>query len=848
MKSELVEWIYTRQDWQQKILTDLLSNQEINDNYIKSIVAYMKTPAGQEVTSSKNLSQIDTDEQAQQGLSRLNYIENVKGVDLLKCDTKLEFKQDNLTVIYGDNGSGKTGYVRLLKKICIKPYEQKLKSNIHSKTIKKKECTVCYVQKGKATQTIIDLDNVIDTPLQDVKIFDTHMGSAYLNEEKSPSYIPRVLLIMQDFASAVDKVAEELKKEKTALCSRKPIMPAELNSTEHYRWYTGLNSDTTEEEITKHATWTESNASELKIINEGKSKADLQKDKRDKESKKSKLEEHIKKINQALESLNAKGLETLMKLHKAMIKSTKASVDGGKITDGAILYGVGEATWEALWEAARKYSVEKAYIGESYPNVGENARCVLCQQELNERAKQRLESFENHIKGELATNAKQATKAYKDAIALMPTYDNLEDITTIINAGGITDVQIIKKVNVFWTAVKNIKVKIDSADYKDMEALCETSYPVIQKLKTTSEYYYSDIERIVALLNADTSEIDARKKNLTSQKWLSEQQDQIKAEILLLKSISIINKLLVKTNTKSISDKTKVLVKKYITAEYIERFNRVLRSLSITDLKVALDEKRIDKATPWYHIFIKDANGQIVKVTNILSEGEKRILEIASFITDMERKPSNAPFIFDDPISSLDDCYQRKVVARLLQIAKERQVIVFTHRLALVNDLLGHKHVDEAIYMGRNCNVAGIVERKPFKYSKPALCLNRLINDHIPQAEKMEGTCSTDDMDDCKRLICQKIRLTIESIIEKVLFNGIVLRHSREIQTKGKIDRIHQINEDDCKRLDELMTKYSFEMHCQPDESPGCLPSMSDLKADVTELLSWHNEFINRNK
>ena len=77
-----------------------------------------------------------------------------------------------------------------------------------------------------------------------------------------------------------------------------------------------------------------------------------------------------------------------------------------------------------------------------------------------------------------------------------------------------------------------------------------------------------------------------------------------------------------------------------------------------------------------------------VLTSEILSEGESRIISLAAFIADLEGSESYSPFIFDDPISSLDQEFEEKVVQRLVELSKSRQVIVFTHRLSMLVSLI----------------------------------------------------------------------------------------------------------------------------------------------------------------
>jgi wobble nucleotide-excising tRNase len=71
-----------------------------------------------------------------------------------------------------------------------------------------------------------------------------------------------------------------------------------------------------------------------------------------------------------------------------------------------------------------------------------------------------------------------------------------------------------------------------------------------------------------------------------------------------------------------------------------------------------------------------------------LSEGEKTCVALAAFLTELATAQHASALVFDDPVSSLDHRWRSSVAKRLVDEAKKRQVIVFTHDLVFVNDLL----------------------------------------------------------------------------------------------------------------------------------------------------------------
>jgi len=68
-----------------------------------------------------------------------------------------------------------------------------------------------------------------------------------------------------------------------------------------------------------------------------------------------------------------------------------------------------------------------------------------------------------------------------------------------------------------------------------------------------------------------------------------------------------------------------------------------------------------------------------VDLPKVVSEGEQRCLSIAAFFAELSTADELSGIVFDDPVSSLDYQWRQGVARRLVQEAKTRQVIVFTH-------------------------------------------------------------------------------------------------------------------------------------------------------------------------
>jgi hypothetical protein len=68
------------------------------------------------------------------------------------------------------------------------------------------------------------------------------------------------------------------------------------------------------------------------------------------------------------------------------------------------------------------------------------------------------------------------------------------------------------------------------------------------------------------------------------------------------------------------------------------------------------------------------------------------------------------------------------------------------------------------------------------------------------------------------------------------------------VQTDGKLGLLARLTPDDCRLIDGLMTKYSYDLHEQAAETPRALPLPDDIEADLLALAAWREEFDARPK
>jgi len=130
---EILTWSAERPTWQRDALRRLVVNGELSDDDIRELTEVCKGDHGLiEKVEIKPLAKEHVPERdgAVAAVS-LDSIFHHKGVNALAEDQTLKFAP-GLTIVYGDNGAGKTGYIRILKQACRARGQEEILGNVVS--------------------------------------------------------------------------------------------------------------------------------------------------------------------------------------------------------------------------------------------------------------------------------------------------------------------------------------------------------------------------------------------------------------------------------------------------------------------------------------------------------------------------------------------------------------------------------------------------------------------------------------------------------------------------------------------------------------------------------------------
>lgn len=844
----LTEWFSERPQWLQIAATRLLQQPELTDKNVIELATLCQQEAEGKWPKTTCFFPANAFSQGAVGTLRLCSISDVEGVNALAPKKPLEFGKDNITIVYGNNGSGKSGYVRLLKHVCGARETGILHCNVYKPSSAVQKACISFEQDG-IPKTHTWLGQGICDDLNSVDIFDTSFGKVFVSSEDEVSYEPPILSFFSSLILACEKVASALDTKADQHQSKKPNIPADKQVTPEGIWYKAISAKTSTQDIAKHCTFSSADETEIQTLQQRLAEQAPAEKAKQLRKQKQHIDSLVQDTQKYLKQLSDENYRRIIAAKKnSILKKIAADTAAEKVFSGSELEGIGSDVWKELWEAARNYSVSAAYKEAEYPNVANDSRCVLCHQTLTQEAKERLVSFENFVKGEMQKAASDAAKEYEITSQTIEALPTSETLKTRIDAAGIPQDEVASQVTDFFAQLQARKDLLPGIDSEEAIPEPLLSPEWIKAATARSE----NLGELAAKYDEDAKsdnreEINKNLNSLQARKWLSEHRAAIDEEVARLKLLNQIQKAKKSTNTRVLSQKKGELAEALITDAFVQRFNEELIALGASQLKVELVKSRVSKGRVLHKLQLREAsqNG----LADVLSEGENRIVSIAAFLADVIGKSNQAPFIFDDPISSLDQSYEEAVVQRLIKLSQDKQIIVFTHRLSLLGTV---RHFAEK--KGNNYHVVsiraadwGTGEPAPIPLSQSDIksALNTLMNQRYQDAKKASENGEFEHAEILLKSICSDFRTLVERSIENDLLCGVVQRFQRPVYTL-KIKDLVKLKDTDCLLLDSLMTKYSGFEHSQPIESPMYLPKPEDLLADMTLLKNWRDEYLKR--
>ena len=847
---DILKWSSDRPTWQRDALRRLVTNGELTENDIVELTALCKdsTSANQPLTAA-HISAPSTGAPS----VALRNICKVQNVNALADGQSLNFIPKGVTIVYGDNGAGKSGYVRILKSACrarnVRGKEELILPNIYEDQDGAQRAELEYDAGAQNQKALWKNQEPTDDLLSEISVFDSRTANVHVEETNDLAYTPYPMKLLERLVSACKAIKENIDGEISTLNAQTPKSISEPScspNTKAGKLIAALSKNTKNETVTALSTL--SNTEQVRLAELTTDFAqDPQAAVRRLRAQKTRLESLYTKLSALDASISPEnGAQLTVLATDLTTKRAAAKLATQDLSKDELLSGVGSKTWQELWRSARAYSIGEAYKGIDFPNTSEGARCVLCQQELDQESAARLRRFEEFVKDRTQQEeivATQALNQIRDDLSgnVLHRAELLSELLYLRDDLGIVELA---------SAMRNFVVRAQWRLRAMLKLNADVDHPVPSLEETGLQTVIDTLgTRITALLADEDS--DERKKlrteleELKDRHWLSGIKGDVLAQITRLKSIAKLETALKDTKPNAITSKNTALSEALITDRLRSRFAQEIDHLNLAGLAIELTQARSQLGVSRFKIgLIQSATRN---AADILSEGEYRCVALAGFMAELATNSSDSGIIFDDPVSSLDHLHREVIAKRLAEEGRWRQVIVFTHDLPFLFLLrnactqaddpslkteIALRHVQKRQNTPGHCRNEA-PEKAQDASSRLKTIRTHLSNTRIQYDQDPDGTTWLITA----RGLIDSLRQAWEAAVEDAI-SPVLRTFSSKVDTKG-FAKLSAITQQDAESMRKHYGQCSSLLHKASDAMNPSAPKPDAIEAELNALEAW---------
>jgi energy-coupling factor transporter ATP-binding protein EcfA2 len=816
LTDDILKWVKTLPKWQQKLSYQILKEKSISEKILDEIYILfkmeMKLEDGEMKADDIQFGAADVDK-------RPNVIwkgvKNLHGVNKLKSDTELSVSE-GLTVIYGENGSGKSGYTRLLNNAFVSRGDQEILPNIFADRVEDVSANFSFCVDGEFVEYRYP-DNKEEYPFKTIRNFDSKSASEDMNKESKIDFAPSELSFFDQMLSGCLEIQKKLDAERECKKRDNPTLKFFPNEGKALNSMQLLSEKTIVEDIKKEFSVTKEEQDQY---------------------------EQLKKERVSLEALNvnrqffviSKVLEFLenaekkYELFKAAISDMKIDAYNQQICslkrnrivhekDGIALFKnddiekLGTEEWKNFISAAKKY----------YDEINKHDRCPLCGHKISE--KDLIFKYWKYLESDAENNYNVA----KEAICTSKKELGGLDLSFLVES-SIQEQWLMENFRAETESVSEIFEMADSVRKKVFDSL-DNEKEIREKVVIRNP----DISGLITKVKEKQSSLNQASINERIAECTKKEHEYIdKTKVIdILSIIELYVKYLkwdalaekCKIKTRNITNKQKELFEKYVTDDYLRTFEEECRKLNAN-----FDINIVSRGSSGRTLKKLQIKGKLPG--KVLSEGEQRAISIANFLTEVKMDERNIGIVFDDPVCSLDHKRRSKIANRLVEEAKTRQVIIFTHEITFFMELKTEAERSGITFrqetIRKVCDEPGdispVISWQGMNVKERT---GKLKND----LQEIVAVFNSGNMDVYyyrAKEWCELLRESWERAVEEILFNDAIQRYNPCVQTqrlkKAPFTRELYIE------LERGMSECSAWCHDQARAINVDVPSVDDLK------------------
>lgn len=760
------------QGWLKDLIIKIINNNgNISDSELAASVAQLKLNAASELTIP-NISANNTH-------SDIRFISLIHhtGVCALADEQRIDFSND-ITLLYGKNGSGKSSYFCILNELIGGNHKTEIRPKIYSDSHKPINIELVYSEGTNIKNLSWDGNERSISPLNLSSVFDSSYTTTFLQKRSADSAIilPYGLHLFTALTSAMDNIKGRIQTEIDGILRTLPQINKDGLSEDVIRILTQQTYRTTQKNyVQARYIFADEKSDKLKFQEEQL-----------KILKETNFEDKIKLVSneqQQYLSLLKHLEETEENLLKLLIESKSLIENISQVRKDSeevkkkilILKEIGNTDskeWKSFIEAGAAFSRTNT--------INENI-CPYCRQPIVDNAVDIIAAYSTYLSDKSIDDLKKLEhdkNILKQRISVIVTNFTIsEQLKSLIDT-RVHEPELYSKIlDAFCQLDGQKRILIDAVENErniDTLVFDETNV-VISTIKNIYEEYKNSIGNLQEELikkNQMVSELSLQMKPLLESKLISSQKEMFIEWFAKIDNVNELKKCQSELSTRNISTLARTASQTLVTDNLKTKFQEELNALGLKKLSVDIADAGTSRGQAYMQLRLFNNNS----VAEVLSEGEQKGVALALFIAERRMQLSKNPIVLDDPVNSLDHFITAKLVERLSKL--ENQIIIFSHNLLLQTSLINLKGIHEC---GVNQKASCVKPTKHlFMYSvtsynrdKKGVITERK-QDNVANNLKSVYTLlnKTPFNDNCSLMAGAILRHTIELIVDEKIFNN----------------------------------------------------------------------------
>lgn len=853
----LLAWSEERPDWLRDALRRIAVSGEVGDADKEAILDRLRHSHGIAVDGDVTCIPLAADHlpPADEAMAPtlLCGIGPLCNVDRLAQDQHLRFGLNGVTLVFGDNGTGKSGYARVAKKICRARVVDDLRGDVFAAQIAPAATArVRFCLPGEEDPKDVDWTEgqPAPEPLSRIMVLDEASARIYVDGRNEISYLPREIEIAALYGRVCTSLSAQLEREvdNVEQRCRAPIGVGYGNATEAGRLVGLLTLETPIANLPDEAAlraagqWDGQREEELVAItaalaNNPAAQAAVRR------RIIAALDPLAVDLDVATDALSDEALEAIRLKIAEVVAADAAAAQVAEAQFVQEIPGTGQETWKRLYGFARQFAAEAGIRSEDAPfETGDP--CPVCQRALTEAEAARLQRFDDFVGGVAARASAAARQALQGARAALealqiPTALALPRSTAELAALGEEQSKISEAITAYVEGLRGrcqaVLAGIDARHLAQFEPMAPSPSEQLRE----QVVFLVEEAKTLEMLPADDQERVARAAELRDTQRLAQNIGIVVQRSKDLKLRQQIVNCRTSLETRQISNFVTRRRRELVTPDLQRRIEEEIANLDLSHIPLRFEEET-DRGRNLFDVALNTR--QSAQKSRVLSEGEQRALGIACFFAEVSRVPGCHGIVVDDPVSSLDQQRLQKVARRLVEEASAgRQIVIFTHHLVFYQEVLSaaaasNPQVPVVVnVMGKSGDRFGIVSEddEPWIAKKVARRIETL-------RERLNAipVNVNRDADGYRRLakdFYTDLRESWERLVEEVLLGSVVERFSSAVKTQSLKEVI--VEDSDYHTIFAAMKRVSeFSGHDMAAGRQLPLPDLNDMHRDLAQI------------